>query len=84
MYHDEHDADTIDTPDIRDCNGATLASGDSVSVIKELKVKGSSITIKQGTVISGIRLVAGEEEGVQCRIGGSTVMLHPQWLKKRK
>ncbi|TLY49276.1 MAG: alkylphosphonate utilization protein [Gammaproteobacteria bacterium] len=50
---------------VRDVNGNTLASGDSVTVIKDLKVKGSSIPLKQGTVIRNIRLVDGDTEHIE-------------------
>lgn len=42
--------------DVKDSNGAKLAEGDSVSVIKDLKVKGASHTVKRGTVFKGIHL----------------------------
>src|SRR5690606_2517336 len=47
-------------PEVRDSNGNPLAAGDTVVVIKDLKVKGSSIPLKQGTVIRNIRLVDGD------------------------
>jgi protein PhnA len=50
---------------VRDVNGNVLNSGDSVTVIKDLKVKGSSIPLKQGTVIRNIRLVDGDDEHVE-------------------
>lgn len=50
---------------VRDVNGNVLASGDSVVVIKDLKVKGSSIPLKQGTVIRNIRLVDGDAEHIE-------------------
>lgn len=50
---------------VRDVNGNPLASGDTVVVIKELKVKGSSIALKQGTVIRNIRLVDGDAEHIE-------------------
>ena len=49
----------------RDCNGQALAGGDTVVVIKDLKVKGSSIPLKQGTVIRNIRLVEEDPEHVE-------------------
>jgi len=49
----------------RDVNGNTLQSGDSVVVIKDLKVRGSSIPLKQGTVIRNIRLVDGDAEHIE-------------------
>lgn len=50
---------------VRDCNGNPLAAGDTVVVIKDLKVKGSSIPLKQGTVIRGIRLVEDDAEHIE-------------------
>jgi protein PhnA len=50
---------------VKDSNGATLNAGDSVQVNKDLKVKGTSITLKRGTVIKNIRLTDDEEE-IEC------------------
>jgi protein PhnA len=50
---------------VRDSNGNTLANGDTVVVIKDLKVKGSSIPLKQGTVIKNIRLVEDDAEHIE-------------------
>jgi len=50
---------------VRDSNGNTLAAGDSVVVIKDLKVKGSSIPLKQGTLIRNIRLVEDDAEHIE-------------------
>ncbi len=63
-------------PVVRDCNGALLANGDTVVVIKDLKVKGSSTGLKQGTLIRDIRLVeddAGHVEGNVEKIKGLVV-----------
>ena len=67
--------------DVKDSNGTLLAEGDSVTLIKDLKVKGSSLTLKRGTVVKNIRLTngAGEIEG---RAGGSTMVLKTEFLKK--
>lgn len=51
--------------DVRDSNGTTLKAGDSVQVIKDLKVKGSSVTLKRGTVIKNIRL-SDDEDVIEC------------------
>lgn len=51
--------------DVKDSNGNTLNDGDSVQVIKDLKVKGTSITLKRGTVIKNIRLTS-DEEAIEC------------------
>ena len=50
---------------VRDSNGNVLAAGDTVVVIKDLKVKGSSIPLKQGTVIKNIRLVEDDAEHIE-------------------
>jgi protein PhnA len=50
---------------VRDVNGNVLVGGDTVTVIKDLKVKGSSIPLKQGTVIRNIRLVEGDAEHIE-------------------
>ncbi|HAZ13015.1 MAG: PhnA protein [Bdellovibrionales bacterium GWA2_49_15] len=65
----------------KDSNGTTLADGDSVTVIKDLKVKGSSIVLKRGTLIKKIRLTDDEEE-VDCRVEGSSIVLKTCFLKK--
>lgn len=48
--------------EVKDCHGNLLSQGDSVLVIKDLKVKGTSVTLKQGTKIKSIRLTEDEEE----------------------
>lgn len=53
--------------DVKDSNGATLQEGDSVTLIKDLKVKGTSVTLKRGTLIKNIHLTANEEE-IECRV----------------
>lgn len=50
---------------VKDSNGNALADGDNVIVIKDLKVKGSSIPLKRGTMIRGIRLAEDDEEHVE-------------------
>lgn len=66
---------------VRDANGTVLADGDAVVLVKDLKVKGSSITLKQGTKIKSIRLVGGDHE-VDCKVDGSAFMLKACFLKK--
>ncbi|MFI3282808.1 MAG: zinc ribbon domain-containing protein YjdM [Rikenellaceae bacterium] len=65
----------------RDSNGAELMDGDSVTVIKDLKVKGSSMVIKRGTKVKSIKLTDNPEE-VDCRIEGSGIVLKTCFLKK--
>ena len=65
----------------KDSNGNELNDGDSVQVIKDLKVKGSSLTLKQGKVFKNIRLTSKDEE-VECKEGKSTIVLKTCFLKK--
>ena len=58
-------ADTAPGAPPRDANGTALVAGDSVLVIKDLKVKGSSIPLKQGTLIRNIRLIDGDAEHIE-------------------
>ncbi|MBI5138058.1 MAG: alkylphosphonate utilization protein [Nitrospirae bacterium] len=67
--------------DVKDSNGNKLENGDSVQVIKDLKVKGSSQTLKRGTVYKGIRLTNKAEE-VECGSGKGTIVLKTCFLKK--
>jgi protein PhnA len=67
---------------VRDSNGNELHEGDSVLVIKDLKVKGSSETLKRGTVFRGIRLIEDDEEAIECGQGRNTVVLKTCFLKK--
>ena len=67
--------------DVKDCNGNSLNDGDSIRLARDLKVKGSSINLKRGTVIKNIRLT-GNDEQVECRHGKSTVVLKTQFLQK--
>lgn len=53
--------------DVRDSNGNVLADGDSVQIIKDLKVKGTSVTLKRGSVAKNIRLTDDPEE-VECNV----------------
>ncbi|MBP2845691.1 alkylphosphonate utilization protein [Dickeya oryzae] len=67
---------------VRDANGNLLADGDTVTVIKDLKVKGSSSTLKIGTRVKGIRLVEGDHN-IDCKIEGFGAMkLKSEFVKK--
>ncbi len=65
----------------KDSNGNILEDGDSVTVIKDLDVRGSSMVIKQGTKVKNIRLTDNPEE-VDCKIDGSGIVLKTCFLKK--
>ena len=67
--------------DTKDSVGNILSNGDSVTVNKDLKIKGMSKTIKRGTKVKNIRLSSNNQE-VECRFGKSTVVLKTQFLKK--
>ncbi len=67
---------------VRDGNGNVLADGDAVTVIKDLKVKGSSATLKIGTKVKNIRLVEGDHN-IDCHIDGFGAMkLKAEFVKK--
>ncbi len=67
---------------VRDSVGNLLADGDTVTVIKDLKVRGSSAVVKVGTKVKGIRLVAGDHD-IDCRIDGIGPMgLKSEFVKK--
>lgn len=67
---------------IRDSNGNELQDGDTVTVIKDLKVKGSSLVVKVGTKVKNIRLVDGDHD-IDCKIDGVGAMkLKSEFVKK--
>ncbi|APR05203.1 zinc ribbon domain-containing protein YjdM [Thauera chlorobenzoica] len=68
--------------EFRDANGNVLEDGDSVTVIKDLKVKGSSLVVKVGTKVRNIRLVDGDHD-IDCKIDGIGAMkLKSAFVKK--
>ncbi|MGL4971482.1 MAG: zinc ribbon domain-containing protein YjdM [Cetobacterium sp.] len=67
---------------VKDANGTLLVDGDSVSVIKDLKIKGSSSVVKIGTKVKNIRLVEGDHN-IDCKIDGIGAMkLKSEFVKK--
>ncbi|MCH8500199.1 MAG: alkylphosphonate utilization protein [Marinobacter sp.] len=67
---------------VRDANGNPLQDGDTVTVIKDLKVKGSSLVVKVGTKVKNIRLVDGDHD-IDCKIDGIGAMkLKSEFVKK--
>lgn len=74
-------AQVTDTIVVKDSNGTALTEGDSVTVIKDLKVKGGSSDLKRGTLIKKIHLI-GDPENIECRVDGSTLVLKTCFLKK--
>lgn len=68
--------------EVRDAHGTVLQDGDSVTVIKDLKIKGSSSVVKVGTKVRNIRLVEGDHD-IDCRIDGIGPMgLKSEFVKK--
>ncbi|MEJ2692565.1 MAG: zinc ribbon domain-containing protein YjdM [Candidatus Thiodiazotropha sp.] len=84
--HEWSPNDTSDTAQdelvVTDANGNQLSDGDSVTVIKDLKVKGSSSVVKVGTKVKNIRLVEGDHD-IDCKIDGIGAMkLKSEFVKK--
>ncbi len=66
---------------VKDAVGNLLVDGDSVTLIKDLKLRGSSEVLKQGTKVRNIRLVDGDHE-IDCRIDGSAMALKACFVRK--
>ena len=66
---------------VKDAVGNVLVDGDSVTLIKDLKLRGSSEVLKQGTKVRNIRLVDGDHE-IDCRIDGSAMALKACFVRK--
>jgi protein PhnA len=67
---------------VRDANGAILRDGDTVTVVKDLKIKGSSSVVKVGTKVRNIRLVEGDHD-IDCKIPGIGSMgLKSEFVRK--
>lgn len=66
----------------RDVNGVILEAGDSVVLIKDLKVKGSSMVAKQGTAVRNIRLDPNNAEYIEGRVDGQQIVIITQYVKK--
>ena len=65
----------------KDAHGNILNDGDTVTLIKDLKVKGSSLVIKGGTKIKNIRLVDGDHD-IDCKVDGQSMLLKSEFIKK--
>ena len=80
----DNEANTVvdTTRVIKDANGNLLQDGDTVTVIKDLKTKGTSLVVKVGTKVKNIRLVEGDHD-IDCKIDGIGAMkLKSQFVKK--
>jgi len=74
--------DQDENTEIKDANGVILHDGDTITVIKDLKVKGSSLIVKVGTKVKNIRLVGGDHD-IDCKIPGIGAMkLKSEFVKK--
>ena len=72
----------MDDLEVKDSNGTLLKDGDSVTLIKDLKVKGSSLVVKVGTKVKNIRLAEGDHD-IDCKIDGVGAMgLKSEFVKK--
>lgn len=79
---DSSEASADEVKVIKDANGNLLQDGDTVTVIKDLKVKGSSLVVKVGTKVKNIRLVEGDHD-IDCKIDGIGAMkLKSEFVKK--
>jgi protein PhnA len=76
--HDNDDAVLLH----KDCNGNLLQNGDSISLIKSLDVKGSTLNAKMGTVVKNIRLVADNTEQIEGKIEGQTIVILTKYVRK--
>ncbi|MBX3165429.1 MAG: alkylphosphonate utilization protein [Bacteroidetes bacterium] len=66
---------------VKDSNGNVLKDGDTVTLIKDLKVRGTSSVLKRGTTVKNIKLTDDPAE-IDCRISGSSIVLRTEFLKK--
>ena len=72
----------MDDLDVKDSNGTRLKDGDSVTLIKDLKVKGANVTLKRGTVAKNIRLTFNEAE-IECNVEKvKGLVLRTEFVKK--
>ena len=82
-WNDAEPAQDSDALIVKDANGNLLADGDSVTLVKDLKVKGAGQTLKRGTVIRSIRLT-GDPQEIDCRHEGiKGLVLRAEFVRKR-
>lgn len=81
-WSQQGDKESEESRSVKDANGNPLQDGDSVTVIKDLKIKGSSSVVKVGTKVKNIRLVEGDHD-IDCKIDGFGAMkLKSEFVKK--
>lgn len=66
----------------RDCNGTALMAGDTVTLIKDLNVKGANFTAKRGTAVRGISLVPDNDTQIEGRVNGQQIVILTEFVKK--
>ena len=66
----------------KDCNGAVLSAGDTVTLTKDLNVKGTSFTAKRGTAVRNISLVSSNEEHIEGRVNGTQIVILTKFVKR--
>jgi protein PhnA len=76
------EGDTDDSAKHVDCNGVVLEAGDTVTLTKDLNVKGSSLTAKRGTAVRGISLVADNPEHIEGKVEGQRIVILTKFVKK--
>ena len=81
QHQEAASAENVADAEVRDAYGNVLSNGDSVVLVKDLKVKGSSTTLKMGTKVKGIRIAGGDHE-VDCKMEAGSFMLKAIYLKK--
>ena len=74
--------DGTSTDKVIDSNGTELFDGDEVTVIKDLKVKGSSMVVKRGTKVRNIKLSQDDHTHIEGKVDGSSIYLKTEFLKK--
>jgi len=82
IWAEAESADEADKVIHRDCNGAVLEAGDTVTLTKDLDVKGSSLTAKRGTAVRNIRLVQDNAEQIEGRVDGQQIVILTKFVKK--
>jgi len=75
-------ANNEDVVNHKDSNGVTLTAGDTVTLIKDLNVKGASFTAKRGTAVRGISLVPDNAEHIEGRVNGQQIVIFARFVKK--
>lgn len=76
------DDSSQDNLQYKDCNGTTLSQGDSVTIIKDLKVKGGGFTAKRGTMVRSISLDPNDEKQIEGRVNGQQIVIYTKFVKK--